>query len=82
MQIVIEIPEEIYKEWKNTGKYYSFSYAQKLILNGTPLPKDHGRLIDADKLISSFPNYDGISDVIKTINYTDTIIEADKGERE
>ena len=39
MKIVIDIPEDIYEEWKLDGKYRTHSYAQRLILNGTPLPE-------------------------------------------
>ena len=73
IELVIKISEEDYKR--------GIAMASA-IRNGIPLPKGHGRLIDADKLISSFPNYDGVSDVIKTINYTDTIIDADKESEE
>lgn len=31
------------------------------------------RLIDADKLISSFPKSDIIKDIVKTINYQETV---------
>ena len=56
MQIVIDIPENEYKfllfhaeqaEEVNA----SLSVAKRYILNGIPLPKGHGRLIDADKCI-------------------------------
>ena len=84
MKVVIDIDENVFTRLFDNGtEDYEivnddlFKIA-KSIRKGTPLPKGHGRLIDSDKLISSFPNYDGVSDVIKTINYTDTIIEADK----
>ena len=51
MKLIVEIDEEIYKEWKWEGKYASHSFAQKVILNGTPLPKGHGDLIDRSKLV-------------------------------
>ena len=56
MKLVIEIDEETYKYWKKhkcemvikaMSPYINIS---KAIANGTPLPKGHGRLIDADKL--------------------------------
>lgn len=51
MKIVIDVPEEEY----NTRQllHYFGCYSDKLdliIYNGTPLPKRHGRLIDADEL--------------------------------
>ena len=48
MQIVINIPEEIVKAIQN-GKDYRYDI-HTVIAQGTPLPKGHGRLIDADKL--------------------------------
>lgn len=51
MQIVIDISDEEYEDVKKAGGcYYDFG---KAIYYGTPLPKGHGRLIDADELIDS-----------------------------
>lgn len=50
MRIVIDIPEESYKNIKeqvNLRDYPDMSTG-RAIANGTPLPKGHGRLIDAD----------------------------------
>lgn len=47
------------------------------ITNGTPLPKGHGRLIDADTLIEKAPEIQEYLDVL-----TPTIIEADNTESE
>jgi hypothetical protein len=65
------------------------------VLNGTPLPKGHGRLIDADAILTKtyekleigFDDYtiiyDAFVNTIKGIvNLTPTIIEADKGDKE
>ena len=52
MQIVINIPEEEYQNYLKMRPSYPegvFCYI-KAIQNGTPLPKRHGRLIDADAL--------------------------------
>lgn len=58
MQLVIEISDDIYKALKDSevvlngfrsGKTF-FRKVRYAIANGTPLPKGHGRLIDADKL--------------------------------
>lgn len=55
MKLVIEIPEKIYNyvnaEWKdipNPTIESPISIICNAIINGTPLPKGHGRLIDAD----------------------------------
>ena len=55
MQLVIEIPEETYNKIRRLQDGYT-DYQTTLMLYdavkiGTPLPKSHGRLIDADALI-------------------------------
>lgn len=88
MQIVIEIPDEVYKEIQD-GKMYRSVYdipqeSVKAIKNGTPLPKGHGRLIDAEIVDSNIYdltqsldlNYNQISRVLYD---APTIIESDKG---
>ena len=92
MQIVIDIPEEIIFDIKES--YMGADVLYCAVKYGTPLPKGHGRLIDADVLA----NDDTICDEISCFecpfkdfkehscrlegfikNYP-TIIEADKGE--
>lgn len=58
MQIVIDIPEVFYEALKKTDKMVSGQRSGKTLMsvicnavaNGVPLPKGHGRLIDADAL--------------------------------
>ena len=50
MKIVIDIPEILYTKIQN-GKADKRTL-ETVILHGTPLPKGHGRLIDADAFIS------------------------------
>ena len=52
MQIVIDIPEEEYKDFceRYIGSHNTVINA---MCKGTPLPKGHGRLIDADELNNS-----------------------------
>lgn len=81
MQIVIDIPEEQYitlnaKSQEEVLTVIDISLLIKAIKNGTPLPKGHGRLIDADVLV------DGMEDdyeFCEAVNATPTIIEADGG---
>ena len=49
MELVIKIPEEYYKALRKIPEEKSTT-DMLIIRNGTPLPKYHGRLIDADKL--------------------------------
>ena len=58
MQIVIDIPKDIYEHWRTMksiiSDYYDYrEYMSKVhaaIADGTPLPKGHGDLIDRDTL--------------------------------
>ena len=49
MQIVIDIPEDVYKTII-ADKYAIYDKMYYSIKNGTPLTKGHGRLIDADSI--------------------------------
>ena len=73
IELVIKIPEERYKNIvKQVDKRdYPDMSTGKAIANGTPLPKGHGRLIDADDLLDN-----------TCLDEIPTIIEADKVERE
>jgi hypothetical protein len=50
MQIVIDIDEESYEHIKAYSNEEVLPIGWYAIINGTPLPKGHGRLIDADEL--------------------------------
>lgn len=76
MKIVIEIPEGIYQSVK-TGMWCGSPTVGQAILNGTLLPKGHGRLIDADAYRKEMMNSREF-DFFKTLDIQPTIIEADK----
>lgn len=46
MQIVIDIPDEIYKKYMDDWTHSTD--VLHAVRHGTPLPKYHGRLVDAD----------------------------------
>ena len=55
MQIVIDIPDDVYEFSKRSG-YVAEEDSNEVgeaIRKGTPLPKGHGRLIDADVVIKN-----------------------------
>lgn len=85
MQVVIDIPEHIYNELIETGKYGHYNFdAKKAIKKGTPLPKGHGRLKDVDWIDDNCRDYRTDDDGSwcykwEDIAYAPTIIEADKG---
>ena len=60
MQIVIDIPEEKYEYIKGLYKactdYQTTLMLYDAVRNGIPLPKGHGRLIDADKILKEVKN--------------------------
>jgi hypothetical protein len=58
MKIVIDIDEKDYKRIKEIPKIFDSltSRAYKVIREGTPLPKGHGRLGDLDALEEYFRN--------------------------
>ena len=80
MKLVIEISEDIYKTLKEVSNIvYGFRSGKTFvhacltaIKNGIPLPKGHGRLIDADAVLE-----DPIGNTYKDIEIAETIIEAD-----
>lgn len=46
IEVVVKIPEEVYEGLV----YLDIFQVRNLIQSGTPLPKGHGKLIDADKI--------------------------------
>ena len=85
-ELVIKIPEEIYENINNhSGMAYAVEdYLYEVewaIKNGTPLPKGHGDLIDANVLKNSIGG-PFVNTVKRWINLQPIIIEADKGNEE
>lgn len=75
MELVIKVSEEVYKKAK---KMYDMQCdcAWLGIKYGTPLPKGHGRLIDADAL--PLNDIDDANYGSNYIRIAPTIIEADR----
>lgn len=100
MQIVIDIPDEMYIHITTNDDVYvlddvNFILIENAIVNGTPLPKGHGRLIDADAVEkemnkaeveadrnADYYTSDKIDCAMEYIIGAETIIEADKGDEE
>lgn len=90
MQIVIDIPEEEYEfirehEKENPlGWLSTKTIVRNAIINGTPLPKGHGDLVDRDDVYDflckadAMMVCDALSDSLE-IDELPTIIEADEG---
>ena len=89
IELVIKIPEWMYKSIcegieasKRCGVVGIDPNIHEAIYNGTPLPKGHGRLIDADELKKIIEKNDplamaGFNVRLIDINSTPTIIEAE-----
>lgn len=84
MKLIIEIPEVYYEALRKTDVIISGQRSGKTLMsvifdavaNGIPLPKGHGRLIDANDLW--FEDIDDISCVTqRNVENAPTIIEAD-----
>ena len=90
MQIVIDIPEERFKDIQRIASVQidsnHFKTSEQIIANGTPLPKGHGRLIDADSMKTmkniQSANFNAVELIRLWIDNQLTIIEADKVESE
>lgn len=75
MQIVIDISEDAYKRHKKRVNMDMCTELDIVVAKGTPLPKGHGRLIDADNLpLNAIDDANYGSNYIKI---APTIIEAD-----
>ncbi len=89
MKIMVEISKEDYEGLKRKDKFNNMhlNYYEKLIVNGTPIPRGCGHLIDADKVISKICGskcgchleecgYDKPCYPVEIIKSASTIIEA------
>jgi hypothetical protein len=77
MQLVINITKKVYDRYRKAGriKMCDIDIFEKALNNCVVLPKEHGRLIDADVLV------DGMEDdyeFCEAVNATQTIIEAER----
>ena len=77
MQLIINIPEDQYSLIMQSHKSGAACFVEKeammyAIKNGTPLPKGHGRLIDADAVLE-----DPFGNTYKDLDIAETIVEAD-----
>lgn len=89
MKLVIDIPEEEYKCVQITGHIGNAAQISNAIFTGKPLPKGHGRLVDADEAIETLKSIGNrdyrrekgtIQEAEKMLSfdeYTPTVIEAD-----
>ena len=91
IKLVIEIDKRAYEACRelrtNNDDGITGLCAVNAIANGTPLPKGHGRLIDADALdlekeVSMADDWKTAHEIANCVKYAPTIIEADEAESE
>lgn len=89
MKIVIDIPDDLYKGIVDDKCGVHEGRIYNIIRSGTPLPKGHGRLIDADAIeythaiarsLDDGHNWNELCVTEDEIYDAPTIIEADKEE--
>lgn len=84
VKLIIEIPKKDYEWAKQIAQTRNKSvYCERQIIaisNGIPLPKGHGRLIDADELYDSliFPTEQFAKGFKELLDDAPTVIEADE----
>lgn len=79
MKLMIDVSERTYEQLKFFADQGIATIVDELVINGTPLPEHHGRLIDADKLIDSIlanrQSFYTQSELMSAVNYAPTILE-------
>ena len=82
MELVINITQETYEYWKEHSHEYVLAEAIK---NGVNLPKNHGRLKDADELKAKYGGWYNLCNdksihavETKEIDWMPTIIDSNK----
>lgn len=79
IELVIKIPEKDYLYCLREKEDETATSMELAIANGTKLPKEHGRLIDADRLKSEMIKAVNLHKTVgETINDAPTVTEADK----
>ena len=77
MKLVINVRDELYKGIERCDgsleTEYVYDELMKAVCNGIPLPKGHGRLVDADAILEG-----PYGNTYKDIDIAETIIEADE----
>jgi hypothetical protein len=98
MQIVVNIPDKTYKYFAQGLRFADdVEMAIVAIVDGTALPKGHGRLGDLDALetemvsgiragnyeegYETFAHINNMNDCVDCVRYADTIIEKDRSEK-
>lgn len=85
MQIVIDIDKDVFERIKSgIPESVDCFKCEEAVLYGTPLPENHGRLIDADALdmeheIEMADDWKTAHEIANCVKYAPTIIEGTEG---
>lgn len=91
MKVLVEIDEIDFENLKRKDKIDRkfLTYYEKLIANGTPLPKGHGDLIDREELKNKYAGWYNLATdksihavLISELYYIEPVIQADGGDAE
>lgn len=84
MQLTINIPKELYEDIqrRSTAIQADGDTLENAVLNGIPLPQNHGDLKDMDDIYEALEGWnDDTGWIVDAIDFqTETIVEADEGE--
>ena len=84
MQIVINISDKDYQNLKAKDKFDDMylNYYERLIVNGIPLPQNHGDLKDMDDIYEALEGWnDDTGWIVDAIDcQTETVVKADEEE--
>lgn len=80
MEIVISIPEKHYKALQRM-KREGLGFYHQAIIDGVPLPKGHGELVDKDDVYDAFTPYASIDDLCYALDKLHIVVEADREDK-
>lgn len=72
IELMIKIDDKVYEHIKSIPLH---TMLEEAVIEGTPLPKGHGRLIDADKLLTEINTYCDCKEGACLIKDAPTIID-------
>ena len=76
MKIVIDVPEEIYDRCREYRlRCGEAEVLEGAVANGMPLPKEHGRLIDADEVLAYMWKTFDEQDLYLPIHFKELVID-------
>lgn len=77
VEVVVKIPKDSFEFWQKVKqtKEVRIGYWETAISNGILLPKNHGRLIDADKVLDFMRDTFDMQDLYLPIHFKELVID-------